>query len=583
MNKPLHSHKNHLLRLVSLLAVVLVGLNGIARAQEPALAGAEAPAALNVPTGTSFTYQGQLKDASGPVTASCDFQLSLWDALTAGTQIGSTQTRTGVAVSEGLFTVTLDFGNSAFDGNARWLEIAVRCPSGGSYATLTPRQPLTPAPYSLYSANAGTAANLSGVLPVSNGGTGSATKNFVDLSTDQPVGGVKTFSSAPSFAAPGAPFSVSSTEVVTNLNADQLDGLHASAFQQHYQNLLAVAKSGGDFTTITDALNSITTNSAANPFTIYVAPGVYTETVTMKPYVDIEGAGEQATKITFTNTGSYVTGTVVGTNNAELRFLTVESTGGSAVAYAIYNSCGSSLRITHVTAIASGGWNYTSGVVTACGSSPTLINVTAIAFGASNNTIGVDSYNSLPTMTNVTASASGGTQNYGVYNDLSSSRMTNVTAFASGETSINYGVYNDQSSPRMTNMTAYASGGTENYGVYNQSSSPVMINVIATASGGSNNYGMWNLSSSLTIQNSVISASGGTNDGLHNVATSGSYTVKINNSQISASTSTIYQDSHYTTQVGASQLAGAGAFGGGTYLCVASYNGSYTALDSTCH
>jgi hypothetical protein len=104
----------------------------------------------------------------------------------------------------------------------------------------------------------------------------------------------------------------------------------------------------------------------------------------------------------------------------------------------------------------------------------------------------------------------------------------------------------------------------------------------ATASGGSNNYGVWNASSSPTIQNSVISASGGTNDGLHNVATSGSYTVKLNNSQITGNTSTIYQDSHYTTQVGASQLAGGGAFGG-TYICVASYNGSYTALDGTCH
>ena len=162
MNKPSHSHKNHLLHLVSLLAVVLVGLNGIAHAQEPVPAGAESPADLNVPTGmlapevSAFTYQGQLKDTSGPVTGSCDFQLSLWDAVTSGTQIGSTLTRAGVVVSEGLFAVTLDFGASAFDGNARWLEIAVSCPAGGSYATLTPRQPLTPAPYALYSANADT-------------------------------------------------------------------------------------------------------------------------------------------------------------------------------------------------------------------------------------------------------------------------------------------------------------------------------------------------------------------------------------------------------------------------------------------
>ncbi len=39
-----------------------------------------------------------------------------------------------------------------------------------------------------------TATAYSGTLPISNGGTGSATKNFVDLSTDQLIGGAKTFS-----------------------------------------------------------------------------------------------------------------------------------------------------------------------------------------------------------------------------------------------------------------------------------------------------------------------------------------------------------------------------------------------------
>ena len=36
---------------------------------------------------------------------------------------------------------------------------------------------------------------LTGVLPIGNGGTGSATQNFVDLTTNQSIGGVKTFTS----------------------------------------------------------------------------------------------------------------------------------------------------------------------------------------------------------------------------------------------------------------------------------------------------------------------------------------------------------------------------------------------------
>jgi hypothetical protein len=107
------------------------------------------------PLSTSFTYQGQLKQGGSPVSGTCDFQFSLWDAASGGAQIVTTQTATSVTVSNGLFTVQLDFGASAFTGDARWLETAVRCPAGsGSYTTLTPRQALTAAPYALYAKSA---------------------------------------------------------------------------------------------------------------------------------------------------------------------------------------------------------------------------------------------------------------------------------------------------------------------------------------------------------------------------------------------------------------------------------------------
>jgi len=41
------------------------------------------------------------------------------------------------------------------------------------------------------------ATHVTGILPAANGGTGSSTKNWVDLTTVQSVGGAKTFSSAP--------------------------------------------------------------------------------------------------------------------------------------------------------------------------------------------------------------------------------------------------------------------------------------------------------------------------------------------------------------------------------------------------
>jgi hypothetical protein len=49
-------------------------------------------------------------------------------------------------VSNGLFTVTLDFG-SEFNGADRWLELAVRTNGGVAFTALTPRQAVMPTPY----------------------------------------------------------------------------------------------------------------------------------------------------------------------------------------------------------------------------------------------------------------------------------------------------------------------------------------------------------------------------------------------------------------------------------------------------
>jgi len=128
-------------------ALVLALAAGLAQAQGP---GPQGGTGIESPLGTAFTYQGQLKSGGNPVNDTCDFQFTLYDAASGGTSLG-TQTRTGVSVSNGYFTIPdLDFGEDAFTGDARYLEIAVRCPAGsGSYTTLAPRQALTAAPYAL--------------------------------------------------------------------------------------------------------------------------------------------------------------------------------------------------------------------------------------------------------------------------------------------------------------------------------------------------------------------------------------------------------------------------------------------------
>ena len=100
--------------------------------------------------GTAFTYQGRLTDSGSPANRSYDLTFYLRDALTAGNPVGTTNTVAPVVVTNGLFTVTLDFGDGIFTGPARWLEIGVRTNgSAGAYATLAPRQPLTATPYAI--------------------------------------------------------------------------------------------------------------------------------------------------------------------------------------------------------------------------------------------------------------------------------------------------------------------------------------------------------------------------------------------------------------------------------------------------
>jgi hypothetical protein len=122
-------------------------------------------AELQAPLGAAFTYQGELRDGGGPVDGACDLRFGLWDAGSGGAQVGGTVELEGMMLVDGLFTAQLDFGPDAFGGDARWLEVAARCPAGsGDHTVLEPRQPLTASPYALYALGAPW-SGLSGVPP----------------------------------------------------------------------------------------------------------------------------------------------------------------------------------------------------------------------------------------------------------------------------------------------------------------------------------------------------------------------------------------------------------------------------------
>src|SRR5262245_39035018 len=356
------------------------------------LAGMGGTAGAQVPTGTAFTYQGRLTDGAAPATGSYDFRFTLFDAASAGNPIGSPVSVNGVAVAQGLFQASLDFGASAFVGQARFLQIEVRPAGGGAYTPLGTRQELTSSPYALFSSRTDP-ANLT-VLNATNLTTGTVPGARLSgtygnaLSLTNPANAITG-----TFTGNGAG--------LTNLNA-----------QPKYVRTVVVGPVGTDAqngTALQAALAGITA-SGASPWLLKIEPGTYDVGATplnMKPFVDVEGSGEGVTKITGTGFATNDIGTVQTTTNAEIRFLTVENRGGGAFAKALFVN-GGAPSIAHVRVIAAGGTTESQGLFVQNGGTPVVRDLTA----------------------NVTAT--GSASSFGVINLGSSAVYFNLQAYATG-------------------------------------------------------------------------------------------------------------------------------------------------------
>ena len=131
--------------------------------------------------GTAIIYQGRLSVRGAPATGSYDLQFGLFTTNEFGTPAAPVLTSTNVSVNDGLFSTTLDFGSGVFSGQQFWIEVGVRTNANGTFTTLSPRQPITPAPYAITAENAIRMTGLT-VLSNTNGGpnlVGGSPNNFV--------------------------------------------------------------------------------------------------------------------------------------------------------------------------------------------------------------------------------------------------------------------------------------------------------------------------------------------------------------------------------------------------------------------
>jgi hypothetical protein len=113
--------------------------------------------------GTAFTYQGQLRTYGSPASGTYDLTFTLFSTNFGGVVIAGPVTNSAVKVTNGLFTVLIDFGPGVFSGAANWLEISVKTNGATTFTTLAPRQQLTPVPSALYAEGAN-ATGLCGTL-----------------------------------------------------------------------------------------------------------------------------------------------------------------------------------------------------------------------------------------------------------------------------------------------------------------------------------------------------------------------------------------------------------------------------------
>ncbi len=466
---------------------------------------------------TMVSYQGEVYVSDSPYNGTGYFKFAVVDADGTTTYWSNDGTSTGgrepteavvLDVSDGLFSVLLGDPSrrmeplraAVFDDTERYLRVWFSS-DGGTFEQLTPDTQVTAVPYALQAQEAA--------------------------------------------------------------NADTVDGLHASQLGADYENVIVVAKSGGDYTTVQAAIDSISDAAADNAYLVWIAPGVYSETVTLKPYVHLRGAGQEATVITSTvSSGSFppTEATLELAADTSLRDLMVGNTGAGAHNVALLATTGTTRTlVADVTAqaIGSGTDNHAilmSGIDTGL----TLQNVTALAENGSDENNGMLNHYGAAIVRSGSFTARGGTTARGIDNTSVGTTLEaeDVTALAEGGSDNNYGLYNSNSATTIRAGLFIARGGTSATGIFNSGTLEVESVTGLGENGSSTNYGLVNYSAA-TLRGSSFTGHGGTDTrGIHNTGSSAA---------LKAENVTVLGEDSSNANYGLYNFNGTATLGGGSF------------------
>jgi hypothetical protein len=284
------SQKNLTWLFVSLFVGVL-SLVGASRLLASSMASGNIPERMH--------FQGYLTDAGGnPLDGRYALTFRIYDTASGGTLFWQ-ETHVAVPVSQGAFAVMLGSQGSpltpgVFGGSGRYIELAI------DNNPPLPRQQLAAVPYAMHAYAAQTALQATQALTATT--------------------------------AISASTATTATVALSVLNSGS-----------GYARTVVVAASGGDYTSVAQALESIVDASAARRYLVYVAAGVYTETnlVDVKPYIHLQGAGPNVTVVNSLRTGASP-GSAAATaqlgSNGRISDLTLRNQGTGNYGIAVYSN-----------------------------------------------------------------------------------------------------------------------------------------------------------------------------------------------------------------------------------------------------
>jgi hypothetical protein len=256
--------------------------------------------------GTAFTYQGRLDDNGAPASGNYDVRFTLYTTNVTGNAACGPVTNNATPVSNGLFTVAVDFGPGVFVGETYWLDVAVRTNGGSAFTELMPRQPMASVPYAVF---AGSASNLLGTVLVTQL---SGTVPLAQLPQEIITNNAASTTLGGTFNATGGNI------VTTNMAKTAVKVISPTPPPDGDTNWFGPWTPGTRTAGVQEALNSLmpVTDDPLNFYggEIFVRPGLYFLTQTVQTptnnvngtplanvFLTLVGAGEKASILCFSN------------------------------------------------------------------------------------------------------------------------------------------------------------------------------------------------------------------------------------------------------------------------------------------